>query len=118
MVGLVVDDALVVGESIVAERDNGRRGTDAAAAGARAVMGPITIGACTTLLAFVPFLFVTAPVIQLVYVFTYVAFIVLSVSLIEAFLILPAHLSHDERWSLEPLRTLQDRGLRLDGRRP
>ena len=109
MVGLVVDDALVVGESIVTERDNGKRGTEAAAAGARAVIGPITIGACTTVLAFVPFLFVTGPVIQLVYVFTYVAFIVLSVSLIEAFLILPAHLSHDERWSLEPLRTLQDR---------
>ncbi|MYN65481.1 MAG: efflux RND transporter permease subunit [Acidobacteria bacterium] len=109
MVGLVVDDAVVVGESIITERDKGRRGAAAAAAGARAVMGPITIGVCTTLLAFVPFLFVTTPVIQLVYVFTYVAFIVLSVSLIEAFFILPAHLSHDERWSLEPLRTLQDR---------
>jgi len=109
MVGLVVDDALVVGESIAAERDAGKRGVDAAAAGARAVVGPITIGVCTTLLAFVPFLFITAPVVQLVYVFTYVAFIVLSVSLVEAFFILPAHLSHDERWSLEPLRTLQDR---------
>ena len=109
MVGLVVDDALVVGESIAAERDNGKRGAEAAAAGARAVVGPITIGVCTTLLAFVPFLFVTATVTQLVNVFPYVAFFVLSVSLIEAFLILPAHLSRDERWSREPLRTLQDR---------
>ena len=109
MVGLVVDDALVVGESIAAERDKGRRGAEAAAAGARAVVGPITIGACTTLLAFVPFLFVTATVTQLVNVFPYVALFVLSVSLIEAFFILPAHLSHEARWSLEPLRTLQDR---------
>ena len=109
MVGLVVDDALVVGESIAAERDKGRRGAEAAAAGARAVVGPITIGACTTLLAFVPFLFVTATVTQLVNVFPYVALFVLSVSLIEAFFILPAHLSHEGRWSLEPLRTLQDR---------
>ena len=109
MVGLVVDDALVVGESIAAERDRGRRGAEAAAAGARAVVGPITIGACTTLLAFVPFLFVTATVTQLVSVFPYVALFVLSVSLIEAFFILPAHLSHEGRWSLEPLRTLQDR---------
>ena len=55
MVGLVVDDALVVGESIAAERDNGKRGAEAATAGARAVVSPITIGVCTTLLAFVPF---------------------------------------------------------------
>ncbi|MCY4636960.1 MAG: efflux RND transporter permease subunit [Acidobacteria bacterium] len=109
MVGLVVDDALVVGESIAAERDRGKRGVEAAAAGARAVVGPITIGACTTLLAFVPFLFVTATVTQLVNVFPYVALFVLSVSLVEAFFILPAHLSHEGRWSLEPLRTLQDR---------
>ena len=109
MVGLVVDDALVVGESVAAERDKGRRGAAAAAAGARAVVGPITVGACTTLLAFVPFLFVTATVTQLVNVFPYVALFVLSVSLIEAFFILPAHLSHEGRWSLEPLRTLQDR---------
>ena len=42
-------------------------------------------------------------------VFPYVALFVLSVSLIETFLILPAHLSHEERWSRVPLRTLQDR---------
>ena len=109
MVGLVVDDALVVGESIASERESGKRGVEAAAAGARAVVGPITVGACTTILAFVPFLFVTATTAQLVNVFPYVALFVLSVSLLEAFFILPAHLSHDGRWSLEPLRTVQDR---------
>ncbi len=109
MVGLVVDDALVVGESIASEREGGKRGVEAAAAGARAVVGPITVGACTTILAFVPFLFVTATTAQLVNVFPYVALFVLSMSLLEAFFILPAHLSHDGRWSLEPLRTVQDR---------
>ena len=109
MIGLVVDDALVVGESIAAERDRGKRGAEAATAGANAVVGPITIGACTTILAFVPFLFVTAPPYQLVNVFPYVASFVLAVSLLEAFFILPTHLSHDGRWSLGPLRALQDR---------
>ena len=109
MIGLVVDDALVVGESIAAERDRGKRGAEAATAGASAVVGPITIGACTTILAFVPFLFVTAPPYQLVNVFPYVALFVLAVSLLEAFFILPTHLSHDGRWSLGPLRALQDR---------
>ena len=109
MIGLVVDDALVVGESIAAERDRGKRGAEAATAGANAVVGPITIGACTTILAFVPFLFVTAPPYQLVNVFPYVALFVLAVSLLEAFFILPTHLSHDGRWSQGPLRALQDR---------
>ncbi len=109
MIGLVVDDALVVGESIAAEREGGKSGAEAAAAGARAVAGPITVGACTTILAFIPFLFVTAAVTQFVNVFPYVAFFVLTVSLMEAFLILPAHLSHGGRWSLGPLRALQAR---------
>ena len=109
MIGLVVDDALVVGESIAAERDSGKSGPEAAAAGARAVVGPITVGALTTILAFVPFLFVTAALTQFVNVFPYVAFFVLTVSLIEAFFILPAHLSHAGGWSLGPLRALQVR---------
>ncbi|MXY24325.1 MAG: efflux RND transporter permease subunit [Acidobacteria bacterium] len=109
MIGLVVDDALVVGESIATERDRGKRGAEAATSGAKAVVGPITIGACTTILAFVPFLFVTASLTQFVNVFPYVAFFVLTVSLVEAFFILPAHLSHDGNWSLGPLRALQVR---------
>ena len=116
MIGLVVDDALVVGESIAAERERGRNALEAAVAGVKAVASPISIGACTTILAFVPFLFVTATAYQLVNVFPYVALFVLSVSLVEAFLILPAHLSHEGRWSLQPLRALQTRvGIWLDG---
>ena len=113
MIGLVVDDALVVGESIDAERDSAKSAKEAAVAGARAVVGPITIGACTTILAFVPFLFVTAGGYQLVNVFPYVALFVLSVSLIESLFILPAHLGHARRWSLWPLNALQDHASRL-----
>ena len=109
MIGLVVDDALVVGESIAAERESGKGALEAAVAGVKAVASPITIGACTTILAFLPFLFVTPAGYQLVNAFPYVAFFVLAVSLIEAFLILPAHLSHEGRWSHWPLSALQAR---------
>ena len=109
MIGLVVDDALVVGESIAAERDSGKSALEAAVAGVKAVASPITIGACTTILAFLPFLFVTAAGYQLMNVIPYVAFFVLFVSLIEAFVILPAHLSHEGRWSHWPLTALQAR---------
>ena len=59
LIGIVVDDAVVVGESIAAERERGKSALDAAISGARAVAGPITVGVLTTVLAFVPLLFVT-----------------------------------------------------------
>ena len=109
MVGIVVDDAVVVGESIATERESGKSSLDAAISGARAVVGPITIGVLTTVLGFLPFLFITAGSYQIVNVFPYVALFVLAVSLVEAFFILPAHLSHEGRWSVSPLSDIQDR---------
>lgn len=109
MVGIVVDDAVVVGDSIAAEREGGKDALEAAVSGARAMVGPITIGAATTMLAFIPLLFITPPRLQIVNVFPYVALFVLTVSLIEAFFILPAHLSHPRRWSLPPLSDIQQR---------
>ena len=109
MIGIVVDDAVVVGENIAVERKNGKNALDAAISGARAVVGPITIGAVTTAIAFIPFLFVTEERYQLLSAIPYVVFFVLLVSLIEAFLILPAHLSHEKPWSLSPLVEIQKR---------
>ena len=109
LIGIVVDDAVVVGESIAAERERGLRGIEAAVSGARAVVGPVTIGALTTILAFIPFLFVTAPRYQIVNVFPFIAIVVLLVSLFGSFFILPAHLSKDRQWSLSPLREIQRR---------
>ena len=108
LIGIVVDDALVVGESIAAEREKGKSARDAAISGARAVAGPVTVGVLTTVLAFVPLLFVTVENYQTIQVFFYVAMIVLFISLVEAFCILPAHLSHERNWSLFPLRNVKD----------
>ena len=109
LIGIVVDDALVVGESIAAEREKGKSARDAAISGARAVAGPVTVGVLTTVLAFVPLLFVTVENYQIIQVFFYVAMIVLFISLLEAFCILPAHLSHEGHWSLFPLRNAKER---------
>ena len=88
LVGIVVDDSIVVGESIASEREKGKGALDAAISGARAMVGPLTIGAITTILAFLPFLFITSPAFQIVNVFPYVAIFVLLVSLAAAFFIL------------------------------
>ncbi len=103
MVGIVVDDAVVVGESIATERSRGGTALGAAIAGARAVAGPLTVGAATTLIALAPLLFITEGGWQIIRVIPWVALFVLAVSLVEAFFILPAHLSHDRPWSAPPL---------------
>ena len=107
LIGIVVDDAVVVGESIAAERERGKNAVEAAVSGARIVAGPIFVGVSTTVLAFVPFLFVTEGSLQIVQPFFWVALFVLAVSLVEAFFVLPSHLSHERRWSLSPLREIQ-----------
>ena len=109
LVGIVVDDAVVVGENIAAEREKGKPPLEAAIAGARGVVGPITIGVLTTIIAFIPFLFLTTGRLQWLQVLPYVVVFVLVVSLIEAFFILPAHLSHSSTWSVSPLSNIQAR---------
>ena len=80
-------------------------------------MGPITVGVITTILGFLPFLFITTTYYQIVNVFPWVAFFVLLVSLIEAFFILPAHLSHERRWSVLPALRPSGPAAGLAGRR-
>ena len=106
-VGIVVDDAVVVGESIATQRENGLQGSQAAIAGARAVAAPVTVGVLTTMIAFVPLAFTYGGAGQLLNTMPLIIFLVLSVSLIEAFLILPAHLSHSSPWSRPPLTGIQ-----------
>ncbi len=107
LIGIVVDDAVVVGENIASEREQGKGALEAAISGAKAVFGPISIGLLTTAIAFIPFLFVTEERFQILNVIPYVAFIVLLISVMEAFLIVPAHLAHDRPWSLSLLRNVQ-----------
>ena len=109
LIGIVVDDAVVVGENIANERRLGKNALNAAIEGARAMFAPISVALLTTAIAFVPFLFVTEERFQILNSVALVAFFVLLVSLIEAFLILPAHLAHEKPWSLSPLREIQSR---------
>ena len=109
LVGIVVDDAVVVGENIAAEREKGKSPLEAAVSGAREVVAPISVGLLTTLVAFVPFLFMASGVgvLQWLKVIPFVVFFVLLISLVEVFLILPAHLSHERPWSLPQLARIQ-----------
>ena len=109
MIGIVVDDAVVVGESIATERERGLAAAAAAVAGARRVFWPVVVGVATTLLAFAPLLFTYGVLGQFLGVFPIVATLVLAVSLAEAFLILPSHLAHGGDWSRWPMEAVQAR---------
>ena len=109
VLGIVVDDAVVVGENIVSEQERGGQGPAAAIKGALGVRGPVTIGVLTTMAAFAPLLFVTGTFGQILGVVPIVVITVLTMSLIEVFFILPAHLSHGRPWSGWPLNVFQAR---------
>ena len=108
VLGLVVDDAVVVGENIISEQEQGGPGNASALRGVRGVFGPVLVGVLTTMAAFAPLLFVTGTFGQILGSVPIVVILVLTMSLLEVFLILPAHLSHGRPWSRGALKAFQD----------
>lgn len=94
VIGIVVDDAIVVGESIHFHSENGIDGYDGAVAGASMVLKPVFFAVITTIMMFVPFMLLTGPLRAITSQISLVVIAVLIFSLIEAFFILPAHLRH------------------------
>ncbi|MFN2354996.1 MAG: efflux RND transporter permease subunit [Desulfopila sp.] len=99
VLGIVVDDAIVIGESIFTEQEAGSKGAAAAAKGVMAVRAPVTIGVLTTVAAFAPLAFTTGTLGQIMRPIPIFVISILLISLVEAFIILPAHLSSSSRWS-------------------
>jgi len=93
VLGIVVDDAIIIGESIYSKREQGLEPLTAALNGVKEVMSPVTVGILTTIIAFAPLMFTTGILGEFLSVIPLVVISVLIMSLIEAFLILPAHLS-------------------------
>ena len=94
VIGIVVDDAIVVGESVHFHNENGVTGSRASVAGANMVAKPVFFAVITTILMFVPFMLITGPLRAQTEQISLVVIAVLVFSLIEAFFILPAHLRH------------------------
>jgi len=109
VLGLVVDDAIVIGENIDAELATGKSGDQAAIAGVEGVFSPVLVGVMTTVAAFSPLLFVGGTFGDVMSAVPIVVICVLTVSLIEAFFILPSHMSHGGAWSRGPVAAIQGR---------
>ena len=110
VLGIVVDDAIVVGESIHHHAHEGSGGASAAVQGTSAVARPVIFAVLTTMIAFAPWLFVSGEAAQVTRQLSIVITVALSISLIEAFFILPAHLRHlHHRENLRGLARQQQR---------
>lgn len=97
VLGIVVDDAIVVGENIYDKRLEEPDRLKAAVVGAREMAGPVTFSILTNIVAFIPLLFIPGETGKFWGPLPVVVIVVLAVSLFEALYILPAHLAHTRR---------------------
>ncbi|GAA5494064.1 multidrug resistance protein MdtB [Rubritalea halochordaticola] len=98
VLGIVVDDAIVTGENIYSKLKNPEiTPLDAAVIGTQEVATPVTFGVITTIVAFVPLMFVEGYIGEMAKQIPLVVIPVLIFSLIESKFILPAHLKHLKR---------------------
>ena len=103
VLGIVVDDAIVVGEGIHTESHHMGGGVDAAIAGAQMVAKPVIFAVLTTIMAFLPWLFLSGSTSEFTRHITWVVVLALIFSLVEALWILPAHLAHMKPRKMESL---------------
>ncbi len=92
--GIVVDDAIVVGEDIVSHHERGATPAQAATAGAQRMWVPVMTSSMTTMAAFIPLLIIGGMMGDAVLALPTVLLCVIAASLIECFWVLPGHLRH------------------------
>ena len=89
--GMIVDDAIIVTENVYRHMESGMSREQAALVGGREVFWPVVASTCTTVAAFMPMFGVSGTLGKFIEVIPVVVSAALIGSLIEAFLILPAH---------------------------
>ena len=93
VIGIVVDDAIIIAESAYAETVRSGYNVESIVRGAQRVAVPATFGVLTTVAAFMPLLFATGPIKTMIMPITVVVILCLLFSLVESKLILPSHLA-------------------------
>lgn len=102
VLGIVVDDAIIIGESAYSEIEKRGKSTDAIIAGAKKVAMPATFGVLTTIAAFVPMLLVGGAQSAIWGSIAWVVVLCLTFSIIESKLILPAHIANMDTKPWDP----------------
>ncbi|MGB6318196.1 MAG: efflux RND transporter permease subunit [Litorimonas sp.] len=94
VIGVIVDDAIIVGEAIHFRTEEGETGLDAAVGGTMMVVKPVIFAVLTTMIFFAPWMYLSGGTSEFTRAISLVVILALLFSLIESLLILPAHLSH------------------------
>ncbi|SFG72663.1 efflux RND transporter permease subunit [Neptunomonas qingdaonensis] len=95
--GIIVDDAIVVGEDTLTHLQMGESGLQAAIGGAHRMLSPVIASSLTTIAAFLPLLIIGGTIGNILIDIPIVVICVILASLVECFLILPGHLHHSLR---------------------
>jgi multidrug efflux pump subunit AcrB len=92
--GIIVDDAIVVGEDALAHYQMGEPPLLAAEGGARRMLAPVVASSLTTIAAFLPLMLIGGRIGNILFAIPLVIVSVILASLIESFFVLPGHLRH------------------------
>lgn len=95
--GIIVDDAIVVGEDTLSHVQQGEPAEHAAIGGAQRMLAPVVSSSLTTIAAFLPLFMVGGVIGNILVDIPIVVTCVIAASLVESFLVLPGHLNHSFR---------------------
>ncbi len=109
VIGLLMDDAIVIAENIATQRSQGKSPLDSAVDGTRQVLPGVMASFATTICIFGSLAFLKGDIGAVLKVVPVVMLSVLVVSIVEAFLILPRHLSHSLEHGAHKRSAMQDR---------
>ncbi|WP_297761223.1 efflux RND transporter permease subunit [uncultured Muriicola sp.] len=109
VIGILVDDGIVIAENIYQHYEKGKTPVQAAIDGTMEVLPPIVSAIITTVLAFSIFLFLDGRIGEFFGEVSVIVILTLAVSLIEALIILPAHLAHSK--ALKPIDNKPKKGI-------
>ena len=93
VLGMLVDDAIIVGENITYHMEQGMSPREAAVTGASELIGPVTATVLTTIAAFGPMMFMSGQIGKFIIAIPIVVILLLALSWIESFFILPSHVT-------------------------
>ncbi len=92
--GIIVDDAIVVGEDTLTHVEMGESALSSAVGGAQRMLAPVISSSLTTIAAFLPLALVSGTMGKIIFDMPTVIICVIIASIIECFIILPGHLHH------------------------
>jgi len=94
VLGMLVDDAIIIGENITYHMEKGLNPVEAAVKGAVELIGPVTTTILTTVAAFLPMMFMSGIIGKFVIAIPIVVITLLILSWMESFFMLPSHVAH------------------------